>query len=165
MFVYPISERVRLNLHPQVLVATNVHALGCCSFGWPGKHSKFYDDGLNFLKVFQFWWKFCDDGFMMMHLNFLAEMQQTLSPFNNNKRMTHLATRPACVIFCISVVPSALCCNNPLWVILAPLGSSIVQLNFWFELEEVLALICFFFLLLHALFDHHHQRDFIIALL
>lgn len=47
--------------------------------------------------------------------------------------MTHLATRPACVIFCISVDPSALCCNNPLWVILAPFGRSIVQLHFEFE--------------------------------
>lgn len=38
-----------------------------------------------------------------------------------------LATRPACVIFWISVVPSALCCSNPLCVTLAPLGKSMAS--------------------------------------
>lgn len=33
------------------------------------------------------------------------------------------ATRPACVIFCVSVVPSELCFKRPAWVILAPFRS------------------------------------------
>uniref|UniRef100_A0A2M4CB21 Putative secreted protein n=1 Tax=Anopheles marajoara TaxID=58244 RepID=A0A2M4CB21_9DIPT len=36
------------------------------------------------------------------------------------------ATRPACVIFCSSVLPSGVCCSRPACVIRAPFGSSII---------------------------------------
>uniref|UniRef100_A0A2M3ZMI5 Putative secreted peptide n=1 Tax=Anopheles braziliensis TaxID=58242 RepID=A0A2M3ZMI5_9DIPT len=36
------------------------------------------------------------------------------------------ATRPACVIFCSSVLPSGVCCSSPACVIRAPFGSSII---------------------------------------
>lgn len=42
------------------------------------------------------------------------------------------ATRPAWVIFCMSVVPSWLCCSNPAWVIRAPFGKSIIFFRFAF---------------------------------
>lgn len=75
------------------------------------------------------------------------------------------ATKPACVIFWMSVLPSALCCINPVCVIFAPFGNSII---IHFEISFSLRMILLFnslrnivpLIIVHHLLHHHNHYYF-----